>query len=237
MKVILDGVFNHCGSFNKWLDREGFYAASGEYAPGAYQSKESPYRNFFKFRNENDKNSYEGWWGYETLPKLNFEESEELCEYICRVGAKWVSAPYNVDGWRLDVADELPDCFIKQIRCAVKRNGGVLYGEVWEDASNKVSYGEQRAFLYGEELDSVMNYPFLNAIHSFVKGGSGVSFMQEVLTICENYPKETIDCLMNLLSTHDTERVLTALAGEESLSRGREWQAVRGACEKRPPRH
>ena len=224
IKIILDGVFSHTGSDSIYFNKEGRYDTLG-----AYQSKESPYYSWFKFENHPEK--YLSWWGFKTLPEV-IETDESFVQFITGKGGVidyWMGL--GASGFRLDVADELPDCFIKQIRCAVKRNGGVLYGEVWEDASNKVSYGEQRAFLYGEELDSVMNYPFLNAIHSFVKGGSGVSFMQEVLTICENYPKETLDCLMNLLSTHDTERVLTALAGEESLSRGREWQAVQKMSE------
>lgn len=110
MKVILDGVFNHCGSFNKWLDREKIYHANGGYEDGAFLSKESPYRSFFGFRDENgwpDNTSYEGWWDYDTLPKLNYEGSEELYDYILGIAAKWVSAPYYVDGWRLDVAADL----------------------------------------------------------------------------------------------------------------------------------
>jgi len=145
MKVIIDGVFNHCGSFNKWLDKEHIYRDSAdEYAPGAYERYESPYHNFFKFYSNqwpdmnflhnlckkiiaslkvrlscnsanisrrmgiiSDNNSYDGWWGHDTLPKLNYEGSKELEEYILSIGRKWVSAPYNVDGWRLDVAADL----------------------------------------------------------------------------------------------------------------------------------
>ena len=112
MRVIIDGVFNHCGSFNKWLDREGIYQGREDYADGAYLSKSSPYHNFFKFfEDEDDKwpgnGSYDGWWGYDTLPKLNYEGSKELEEYILRIGKKWVSPPYCADGWRLDVAADL----------------------------------------------------------------------------------------------------------------------------------
>lgn len=110
MKVIIDGVFNHCGSFNKWLDKEHIYRDStDEYAPGAFERYESPYHNFFKFYSNQwpDNNSYDGWWGHDTLPKLNYEGSKELEEYILSIGRKWVSAPYNVDGWRLDVAADL----------------------------------------------------------------------------------------------------------------------------------
>ena len=103
-------MFNHCGSFNKWLDKEHIYRDSAdEYAPGAYERYESPYHNFFKFYSNQwpDNNSYDGWWGHDTLPKLNYEGSKELEEYILSIGVKWVSAPYNVDGWRLDVAADL----------------------------------------------------------------------------------------------------------------------------------
>lgn len=110
MRVIIDGVFNHCGSFNKWLDREKIYSHQGSYEPGAYESKESPYRSFFKFYNEDawpDNGTYDGWWGHDTLPKLNYEDSPKLFEYIMKIAGKWVSAPYGVDGWRLDVAADL----------------------------------------------------------------------------------------------------------------------------------
>ena len=110
MKVIIDGVFNHCGSFNKWLDREHIYSRSrDQYEPGAYERFESPYHSFFKFYSDQwpDNGSYDGWWGHDTLPKLNYEGSKKLEEYILNIGKKWVSEPYNVDGWRLDVAADL----------------------------------------------------------------------------------------------------------------------------------
>ena len=217
--IILDGVFSHTGADSIYFNKYGRYDSLG-----AYQSTESKYYSWFKFNEF--PNNYTSWWGFDTLPEVQ-ETDESFVEFITGKGGVidyWMEL--GASGFRLDVADELPDCFIKQIRTAVKRNGGALYGEVWEDASNKVSYGEQRAFLYGDELDTVMNYPFMNFIISFVKGGSGTSFMNSVLRICENYPKESLDSLMNLLSTHDTERILTTLAGEPALNRGREWQAV-----------
>ncbi|MGN0173309.1 MAG: glycoside hydrolase family 13 protein [Acutalibacteraceae bacterium] len=216
--IVLDGVFSHTGADSIYFNKKGRYDSLG-----AYQSKESPYFSWYKFNEFPD--NYVSWWGFDTLPEVQ-ETDESFVEFITGKGGVidyWMSL--GASGFRLDVADELPDCFIKQIRTAVKRNNGVLYGEVWEDASNKVSYGEQRAFLYGNELDSVMNYPFMNFIISFVKGGSGARFMYSVLRICENYPKPALDSLMNLLSTHDTERILTALAGEPALNRGRDWQA------------
>ena len=219
IKIILDGVFSHTGADSIYFNKFGRYDELG-----AYQSTESKYYSWFKFNEFPD--NYTSWWGFDTLPEVQ-ETDESFVKFITGEGGVidyWMGL--GASGFRLDVADELPDCFIKQIRTAVKRNNGMLYGEVWEDASNKVSYGEQRAFLYGHELDSVMNYPFMNFIINFVKGGSGIQFMQSVLRICENYPKEALDSLMNLLSTHDTERILTTLGGEPALIRGREWQAI-----------
>lgn len=222
MKVILDGVFNHCGSFNKWMDREGFYRESGGYVPGAYQSKESPYRNFFNFRNEEDKNSYEGWWGYETLPKLNYEKSEELCEYICRIGAKWVSPPYNVDGWRLDVAadlghsEEFNHKFWKRFRKAVRtaNPNAVILAE---------HYGNAAAWLKGDEWDTVMNYDaFMEPVTWFLTGMEKHSDEfrghlwnnQEHFLHCMKYnmakfQTPSLYCAMNELSNHDHSRFLT----------------------------
>ena len=224
ISIVLDGVFSHTGADSIYFNKYDRYDSVG-----AYQSKESPYYSWFKFNEF--PNNYTSWWGFDTLPEVQ-ETDESFVEFITGKGGVidyWMGL--GAEGFRLDVADELPDCFIKQIRTAVKRNGGVLYGEVWEDASNKVSYGEQRAFLYGNELDSVMNYPFMNFIISFVKGGSGTAFMNSVIKICENYPKESLDSLMNLLSTHDTERILTTLAGEPALNRGRDWQAAQKMSE------
>jgi len=222
MKVILDGVFNHCGSFNKWLDHEGFYAASGDYLPGAYQSKESPYWNFFKFRNEDDRNSYEGWWGYETLPKLNFEESEQLCEYICKIGAKWVSPPYNVDGWRLDVAadlghsEEFNHKFWKRFRKAVKEANpeAVILAE---------HYGNAASWLKGDEWDTVMNYDaFMEPVTWFLTGMEKHSdefrghlwnnhehFLHCMKYNMAKFQTPSLYCAMNELSNHDHSRFLT----------------------------
>ncbi len=222
MKVILDGVFNHCGSFHKWMDREGFYAAGGEYEPGAYQSKESPYREFFKFRHEHDHNSYEGWWGYETLPKLNFGESEELCEYICRIGAMWVSPPFNVDGWRLDVAadlghsEEFNHKFWKRFRKAVRQANpnAVILAE---------HYGNAAAWLKGDEWDTVMNYDaFMEPVTWFLTGMEKHSdefkgdllnnhehFLHSMKHAMAKFQTPSLYCAMNELSNHDHSRFLT----------------------------
>ena len=136
MKVILDGVFNHCGSYNKWLDRQKIYTEERGYAPGAYISAESPYRDFFKFYSENwpDNGDYDGWWGHDTLPKLNYEGSKVLEDYIIGIGRKWVSPPFNADGWRLDVAadlgfsEEYNHKFWKRFRAEVKdANPNAIY--------------------------------------------------------------------------------------------------------------
>ena len=152
MKIILDGVFNHCGSFNKWMDREGFYKTNGNYVPGAYSDKNSPYNSFFKFTKDSWPNNcnYEGWWGFDTLPKLNYEESEKLCQYIIDIGVKWVSPPYNVDGWRLDVAADLGHgseynhTFWKRFRKAVKaaNKDAIILAE---------HYGAAKEWLRGDE--------------------------------------------------------------------------------------
>ena len=173
MKVILDGVFNHCGSFNKWMDREGLYTDRNIYEPGAYLSEDSPYRDYFAFTDERSwpKNTtYEGWWGYDTLPKLNYEESETLYQYILKVAKKWVSAPYNADGWRLDVAADLghsPEVnhkFWQDFRDAVKEANpnAIVLAE---------HYGDASAWLQGNEWDTIMNYDaFMEPLTWFLTG-------------------------------------------------------------------
>ena len=222
MKVILDGVFNHCGSFNKWMDREGFYASSGAYESGAYQDGNSPYRDFFKFRNPADRNSYEGWWGYETLPKLNYEESEELCEYICNIGARWVSPPFNVDGWRLDVAadlghgEEFNHRFWKRFRKAVRKANpnAIILAE---------HYGNASSWLKGDEWDTVMNYDaFMEPITWFLTGMEKHSdefignfwnnhehFLYCMKHSMAKFQIPSLYCAMNELSNHDHSRFLT----------------------------
>lgn len=220
MHVINDGVFSHTGSDSKYFNRENRYPANG-----AYNSTESPYYTWYKFIEW--PNIYNSWWGFNTLPEVE-ELSNSFDEYINGENGiikKWLRAGNS--GWRLDVADELPDEFIEHIREAVKseNSDALLLGEVWEDASNKESYGSRRRFLYGKELDSVMNYPFRDAILGFLDCGDGRDMIEIVLNVLENYPRPVIRCLMNLLGTHDTERVITLLAGENHYGRGREWQA------------
>ena len=218
--IILDGVFSHTGADSIYFNKENRYNSVG-----AYNSTESKYSSWYKFMDWPEK--YHSWWGFETLPEVN-ELDESFAEFITGENGVidyWMSL--GADGFRLDVADELPDEFIVKIRNAIKRNNkdGLLIGEVWEDASNKESYSKLREYLLGSELDSVMNYPFANEIIKFVRYGGGVDFMNRVMQIIENYPKQSLDVMMNLLSTHDTERLITALAGEPANNRDREWQS------------
>ncbi len=221
IRIINDGVFSHTGSDSIYFNRENRYEGNG-----AYNSKESPYYTWYKFIEW--PNIYNSWWGFHTLPEVE-ELSHSFNEYINGekgIIRKWIKAGNS--GWRLDVADELPDQFIEYIREAVKAEDpdALLLGEVWEDASNKESYGSRRRFLYGKELDSVMNYPFRDAILGFLDCGDGLDMLEIVLNVLENYPRPVIRSLMNLLGTHDTERVITLLAGERQYGRGREWQAA-----------
>ncbi len=205
IKIILDGVFSHTGSDSIYFNKECRYNCLG-----AYNSSESPYINWFTFE-ENGK--YKSWWGIDTLPETN-EENESFIEYIAGkkgIAEKWLEC--GAFGYRLDVADELPDKFLDEFCKSVKslNKDYIVIGEVWEDATNKISHGGRRKYLLGEQLDSVMNYPFASAILTFMRYGVAENFMESVVTICENYPKAALDCLMNHIGTHDTARILTSL--------------------------
>lgn len=207
IRVVLDGVFSHTGSDSVYFNKNNRYAELG-----AYNSKESQYFSWYKFLEWPEK--YVSWWNFETLPEVN-EENSSFSDFITGengVLAKWLKA--GAAGWRLDVTDELPDEFIKKIRARIKSENkeALLLGEVWEDASNKESYGQRRKYLLGKELDSVMNYPFREAIIDFIKTQNSKNLYNTVLNIAENYPKPVLNSLMNLLSTHDTERIFTVIA-------------------------
>lgn len=222
IKIILDGVFSHTGSDSRYFNKKSRYKNAG-----AYQSKESPYYSWYKFKNWPD--DYESWWGIDILPEI-IEETPEFIDYISGengIAKKWLSL--GAGGWRLDVADELPDEFLDEFRKCVKKENSdaLILGEVWEDASNKSSYGKRRKYLLGGQLDSVMNYPFADAIINFVRYGSAEAFNKTVLSITENYPKAVVDVLMNHIGTHDTARAITALAGESCVYRDRQWQSGR----------
>ncbi len=216
MKIILDGVFSHTGSRSIYFDKEG------EFGGGAFWDSESKYRDWFRFGK--NKNEYESWWGIETLPCV-----DEMCpgfvDYIISSSESVIShwMKKGADGFRLDVADELPDEFIKLLRKRVKeiKKESFVIGEVWEDASNKISYGVRRKYFTHSELDSVMNYVYKNAIIDYVtKRKNGIEFEREIMTIAENYPPGCLHSLMNSLSTHDTSRIITALSdADESMTK------------------
>lgn len=225
MRVIIDGVFNHCGSFNKWMDRERIYENADGYEKGAYVSPESPYRSYFDFHNVGAwpyNNSYDGWWGHDTLPKLNYEASKELEAYVLRIAAKWVSAPYNADGWRLDVAADLghsPEYnhhFWQEFRRAVKQANpnAIILAE---------HYGNTRDWLQGNEWDTVMNYDaFMEPVTWFLTGmekhsddfredllGNAESFWGAMRHHSASFSTPSLQVAMNELSNHDHSRFLT----------------------------
>ena len=227
MKVILDGVFNHCGSFNKWMDRERIYEGEKDYEPGAYISADSPYRSYFRFFKEGPENwpyngNYDGWWGHDTLPKLNYEDSVKLENYILYIGRKWVSPPYNVDGWRLDVAADLGRSneynhdFWKKFRRAVKdaNPSALILAE---------HYGDPKDWLKGDEWDTVMNYDaFMEPITWFLTGmekhsdegreellGNIDNFIGSMAHHMSNMLTPSLQVAMNELSNHDHSRFLT----------------------------
>jgi len=222
ISVILDGVFSHTGADSIYFNKFGRYENIG-----AYQSKDSeyyPWYNFYQFPNE-----YESWWGIDTLPNVQ-ENNKAYTEYICGDGGVldyWISM--GAAGYRLDVADELPNEFLYNLHDCVKKNGSekIVIGEVWEDASNKEAYGVKRRYLLGGQLDSVMNYPFRDAIINYIKGMSSREFHIRVLTILENYPKPTVDVLMNFVSTHDIERAINRFGGENCDDKSKDWMAER----------
>lgn len=207
MRVILDGVFNHTGDDSKYFNRKGTYQTTG-----AYQSDASPYATWYHFNSRPDE--YESWWGIEILPRLNHANPTCRTYFTGKDGiaAKWLRA--GADGWRLDVADELSDAFLDELRETVKTetNGeGLLIGEVWENAVDKISYGSRRRYFEGKQLDSVMNYPFRNAVLAFLHHGDATMFYNTVTELYASYPPFVCNALMNLLGTHDTERILTLL--------------------------
>ena len=209
IKIILDGVFSHTGDDSVYFNRYGRYDSAG-----AFQSENSPYRSWYRF---DDKGGYECWWGVKILPCTE-ETDPGFDEFIN--GEDGVVRTYmrmGIAGWRLDVADELPDAFLDNLTRAVKKVNldGLVLGEVWEDASNKVAYSYRRRYLLGKQLDSVTNYPFKDAIIRFARLGDGENLVRTVNGIVNNYPGRVLKNLMNPLSTHDTVRALTAVSGEE----------------------
>ena len=216
MRVILDGVFNHVGSDSIYFNREGRYDTVG-----AYQSCDSPYRSWFNFYND----TYESWWGILTLPQVR-ENEESYKAHIGEIASHWMDC--GISGWRLDVADELPDEFIAHLYNVVKskKEDALVIGEVWEDASNKIAYSVRRKYFTERELDGVMNYPIKEAILGFVSGWMSAENSANIMrTIAIHYPKKVLHSLMNHIGTHDTVRALTALARPDVGGMSRDAQA------------
>lgn len=223
IRIILDGVFSHTGSDSIYFNK---YKSYGE--GGAYNDESSPYRAWYGI---SENGEYESWWGCTNLPNVKETEPTYL-DYILRgndaIIKKWLRL--GASGWRLDVADELPDEFIKILRREAKsqKSDSVIIGEVWEDASDKVSYGELREYLLGDELDSVMNYPFKDSVIGFIMGEIGAEqFCDNIMRLAENYPKEVFKSLMNILGTHDTMRIKTVFGGQnipENLTDAEKWR-------------
>lgn len=228
MRVILDGVFSHTGSNSVYFDAKGIFGH------GAVSDSNSPYRAWYRFRHYPD--DYDAWWNMPTLPNIE-ELSESYVNYIIEdddsVLAHWLNL--GADGFRLDVVDELPDEFVRKLkkRLRVLKPDALLLGEVWEDASNKRAYGVSRRYFVDGELDSVMNYPWQKGIVAFVRGEDDGSALGEgIMRLAENYPPEVLACVMNLLGTHDTMRILTVLGGEYHASKA-EWATARLSPEAR----
>ena len=225
MKVILDGVFNHCGSFNKWLDREKIYDRDASYEKGAFLTEDSPYHDFFHFYPDGswpDNTHYDSWWGNDTLPKLNYEESEKLASYVMRIAKKWVSEPYNVDGWRLDVAADLGHSedynhgFWRKFRESVKKANpeAIILAE---------HYGDPSPWLDGSQWDTVMNYDaFMEPVSWFLTGmekhsdmaapdmiGDASAFFGAMTDYGARFTMPSAQVAMNELSNHDHSRFLT----------------------------
>ncbi len=208
ISVILDGVFNHTGSNSVYFNAGGSYPETG-----AAQSKASPYYEWYSFKSYPD--DYACWWGVKILPRVNSDNPSYMSFIFNRVIPKWMNA--GVYGWRLDVADELSDRFLLNLRKTVKdlNPDAPIIGEVWEDATNKIAYDRRRIYMRGGELDSVMNYPLRDAVIDYIRCGNAEGLRKTACGLYRRYPKQASDAMMNFLSTHDTQRILTVLGGRE----------------------
>ncbi|MCD8188941.1 MAG: glycoside hydrolase family 13 protein [Clostridiales bacterium] len=222
IKIVLDGVFNHTGYVSRYFNGDGFYPE-----PGAVQSKDSPYYDWFDWKEWPDK--YESWWGIYSLPAVR-EDCQGYRDFIFAgensVVRRWLRA--GADGWRLDVADELPDDFVNGIHQAAREENpnAIVIGEVWEDGSTKIAYGVRRRHLLGYHLDGLMNYPFRTALLNFLLHGDGAGFQYSMEDLRENYPPSAFYSAMNALGTHDTLRILTYLGvGSERHDQSKDWRA------------
>ena len=221
MRVMLDGVFNHTGSRSRYFNADGFYPELG-----AAQSQDSPYYDWYSFHPW--PTDYDAWWGVKTLPAVN-EQRPAYRQFIFKgedsVVRHWLRC--GADGWRLDVADELPGDFIAGIRRAIEdeKPDGYLLGEVWEDGSNKVAYSQRRRYLLGGETHGLMNYPLRTALLRWLGGGDAAEFRESMETLRANYPPAAFYGAMNFLGTHDTPRILTLL-GAEHIPAAKEERAA-----------
>lgn len=205
--IMLDGVFNHTGDDSVYFNKYGSYPSLG-----AYQSEDSPYAPWYTFSRFPDV--YECWWGIDTLPRVVSENASWRRFILGRDGILRKYLKMGVMGWRLDVCDELSDVFLDELRSCAKKAGDIaVLGEVWEDASHKTAYGKRRRYLRGSQLDSVMNYPFREAVLDYVRYGDFQKFRSITEGIFRRYPECSVHCAMNVLGTHDTARVITSLAG------------------------
>ncbi len=206
MYVIFDGVFNHTGSDSIYFNKYGTFGDTG-----AYQSKDSDYYSWYTFKNFPD--DYDCWWGIKILPRLNLDNKATKDYFLKKGGViqKYISEGFS--GVRLDVADELNDNFLEELREVAKSENpqSIIIGEVWENAANKISYGKLRKYFQGHQLDSVMNYPWRDAIVNYVIGGDCEKLYNSVRLICHSYPPQVLNCLMNILGTHDTMRIISVL--------------------------
>lgn len=223
MRVVLDGVFNHQGFVSRYFNGDGSYPGVG-----AAQSQDSPYYPWYHFSHWPDH--YDSWWGIYSLPAVN-ESEPSYRQYIFGgedgIIRRWLRA--GADGWRLDVADELPDDFVHGIHAAARETkpDAVIIGEVWEDGSNKIAYGVRRRHILGGHCDGLMNYPFRNALLAFLLGDDADHFRQAMETLRENYPPFAWHSAMNFLGTHDTPRILTLLGvGGDGKDHDKDWRAA-----------
>lgn len=219
MGVMLDGVFNHTGADSLYFNKFNRYPTLG-----AYQSKQSPYYDWFTFNNFPD--DYECWWGITVVPTVSRRAKgyQDLIAGDKGILNKWTKL--GLSGWRLDVVDELSSEFVEQIYASIKKSNkdAIIIGEVWEDASTKHSYGEEREYFAGAQLDGVMNYPFKTAILDYMSNNDGDAFIENVMTICENYPIKALNTCMTLLDSHDTVRAINSLANINIKHTNKQWR-------------
>ncbi len=218
--IILDGVFNHTGSDSIYFNKNGNYDSLG-----AFQSKESPYYSWYDFQLYPDK--YTSWWGIDILPRINPDKPECRAYFTGTDGVIAKYAEMGIDGFRLDVVDELSDEFVSSVKSRLSKSNkaSILYGEVWEDASNKISYNKRKHYYLGKELDGVMNYPIRKGIIEYLTTSDVSSILYALTDVIDNAPKRIRDLQMNLLGTHDTERILTVLSGVRAEGRSNDYLA------------